>query len=226
MSPKRTKLPGSTVDRLGATYNFLLGKKRTSALSESAKTINRDVRDALVPQDIRQEMAYVLEIAAHLGLSTGRLSEASIQFQENHYLVTRKDSWLSALDDNDLIYASAGSSIADDDQTPAFWDRHLRIYQNSQGTKAILFAQPAAVMALAVDQKLPDAGIFLSAAELLGESIICSADPADISDHAGSKKLLIVPNIGVFSHGDSIRTAVIQLEVLNRCSEITLLANR
>ncbi len=103
MSPKQPKLPGTAVDRLSATYHYLLRKKKEPVQHESGAMLNREVRDAIVPPLIRQEMVTVLESCSALGLCIGKLSEASLYVQDSNYLVTRHGSGFHQISDKDPL---------------------------------------------------------------------------------------------------------------------------
>ena len=226
MSPKRPKLPGKTIDRLDATYKYLLGKKKHGSERAEGAKINRDVRNTLVPLEVRQDMARILEYTSQLGLCVGKLSEASIQLQENQFLVSRKGSWFHDIADSDLVYSSAGTdSIANDNQTPVYWEWHLGVYSRCKNTKAIILGQPAAVMALAKRKRTPEEGLLVDGAKALRPVTFCQPDLTEISKLAGQSNLLIIEGIGVLSQGETLFEAVINLEILNRWSEITLLAD-
>ncbi len=101
MSPKSPKLPGSAVDRLSATYQYLLRNKKKPDLS--GKRLNRDVRDMMISSELRQEMVTTLESASRFELCIGKISEASIRIQEDIYLVTKQGCGFHQIADNDLI---------------------------------------------------------------------------------------------------------------------------
>ena len=103
MSPKPTKLPGNAVDRLGATYRYLLGNRNTPGQQRVDSALNREVRDALISTEVRQGMAGILHHVSQQGMCTGGISEASLRIQGNQFLVTRKNSWFHDLVDEDLI---------------------------------------------------------------------------------------------------------------------------
>jgi len=226
MSPRRPKLPGNPVDRLSATYKYLLGKKKAGSGKADGTNINRDVRNTLVPLEARQDMARILEHASQLGLCVGQLSEASIQLQENQFIVSKKGSWFQNIADEDLIFASGDTnSIADDNHTPVYWEWHLGVYSRRKITKAIILGQPAAVMALSKRKKLPDEGLLVDAGKALGPVMLCRPDLIEISKLAEQSNLLIIEGIGVLSQGETLVEAVINLEILNRWGEITLLSD-
>jgi len=225
MAPKRPKLPGNTIDRLGATYQYLLGRKKDLAQPGIESTLNRDVRDALVSEELRQEMIGILFQASQQGLCSGRISEASLRLRENQFLVTRIDCWFQDLAEDDLILAITNAAdILDSQQAPRCWEWHLDIYQGNPHTRAIILGQPSAVLALAKKNLLPDRELLPVAAEVLGEFFICHPDRSEISRLAESAKVLIIPAAGVLSLGSSLSEAAINLELINRLAEITLLA--
>lgn len=226
MSPRRPKLPGKTIDRLDATYKYLLGKNKHGSERSEGANINRDVRNTLVPLEVREDMARMLENASQLGLCVGKLSEASIQLQENQFLVSKKGSWFHDIADSDLVFATGGTdSIADGNQTPVYWEWHLGVYSRCKTTKAIILGQPAAVMALAKRKRMPDEGLLVDAGKALGPIIFCQPDLNEISQYAEQSNLLVIEGIGILSQGETLFDALINLEILNRWSESTLLAD-
>jgi ribulose-5-phosphate 4-epimerase/fuculose-1-phosphate aldolase len=224
MSPRRPKLPGSAVDRLSATYQYLLGRKQDLAQPDVKSALNREVRDALISKELRQEMIGVLRHLSLLGLCGGRISEASLQLQNNIYLVTRENGWFQDLAEEDLLLVlPAAAEMGEADPTPPHWDWHLEIYRNRPGTQAVILGQPPAVMALARAGRLPEREHLPAAAESSGEYRFCQPESSAIAESAEGSELLIIPGIGVLSAGVSIREAAINLELIGKLGEITLL---
>lgn len=225
MSPRRPKLPGNAVDRLSATYQYLFGKKEDDAHQGIESTLNRDVRDALISDELRQEMAGILALLAQQGFCPARISEASLQFQENKFLVTRKDCWFQDLAEDDLVLALAETGkIINSDQTPQYWDWHFEIFNKNPLIKAIILGQPSAVMALAKKEELPKTELLPVAMELIGEVQLCRPDLSCVSSQADNSNMLIIPGIGVMSTGKTLFEAASNLELINKVSEITLLS--
>jgi len=215
MSPKSPKLPGSAVDRLSATYQYLLRNKKKPDLS--GKRLYRDVRDMMISSELRQEMVTTLESASRLELCIGKISEASIRIQEDIYLVTKQGCGFHQIADNDLILAAATSdSVIDENQNPNYWDWHLEIYKTDNSVKAILLAQPAAVMALASKMKLPPRDLLPDAAEIVGQIQLSTPDLQVISREIEHVKHLVFPGIGILSWGNELSEIVINLEIINR----------
>ena len=224
MSPKQPKLPGSAVDRVSTTFDYLLRNKKKS--DQSGTRLNREVRDTMVPSEIRLEMATILESASKLGLCIGKISEASIQIQDNIFLVTKNGCGFHKINDKDLILASAVSdSVIDENQNPKYWDWHREIYDRDSSAKAIIFAQPAAVMALASKKKLPPKELLPDAADIIGQIQLCEPDLQSISNAVEHAKQLIIPGIGVLSRAETLSEVVINLEIMNRWCEISTMAN-
>ncbi len=223
MSPKRPKLPGTAADRLSATYQYLLRKKKPDL---SATRLNRDVRDMMISAEFHQEMVTALESASRLGLCIGKISEASIRLQDNIYLVTKKGCGFHQIADKDLILAAATSdSVIDENQNPKHWKWHLEIYRTDDSVKAIMLAQPAAVMALASKMKLPPIELLPDAAEIVGQIQISRPDLQAISQEIEHVNHLIIPGTGILSWGDELSEIVFNLEIINRWCEISLMAN-
>jgi ribulose-5-phosphate 4-epimerase/fuculose-1-phosphate aldolase len=226
MSPKQPKLPGTAVDRLSATYHYLLRKKKEPVQHESGAMLNREVRDAIVPPLIRQEMVTVLESCSDLGLCIGKLSEASLYVQDNNYLVTRHGSGFHQISDKDLFLATTNSkSLISENQNPKYWNWHLAAYENNSSNKAVILAQPTAVMAVAIKGVLPKPDLMSEAAEIVGQIHLCLPDINSISEGISRSNHLIIPNIGILSYGETLSDVVINLEIINRCCEISLLIN-
>ena len=226
MSPKQPKLPGSAIDRLNATYHYLLKKNKEPGQHEGGAMLNRDVRDAIVPPLIRQEMVEVLGSCSNLGLCIGKLSEASIQFQENIYLVTKFGSGFHQISDKDLFLATTNSeSLINENQNPKYWNWHLAAYESNSSNKAVILAQPAAIMAVATLGALPKPELMSEAAEIIGQIQICRPERKSISAGASKSKHLLIPGIGILSSDETLSEVVINLEIINRWCEIALLSN-
>ncbi len=225
MSPRKPRLPGNAGDRLSATYNYLFGKKSTDRGSKAR--INRDVRDTMVSSELRQEMVDVLLSASNLGLCPARISEASIRIQDNTFLVTKRNSWFNQLTDQDLILVMASvEGEVDKDQSPKHWNWHLSIYLGDPNTKAVVMGQPAALMALASQKKLPEDRLLPDAGEIIGQIKLCQPNGKNIAQEAQQARLLVVPGIGALARGETISEAVTYLELANQWSELTIMARK
>jgi len=226
MSPKSPKLPGSAVDRLSATYHYLLRNKKDPIQHGSGAMLNRNVRDAIVSPLIREEMVTSLESCSRLGFCIGKISEASIQVQENVYLVTKFDCGFHQISGDDLFLAAATTeSVIDEDQNPKYWPWHLEAYSGNGSIKAVVLAQPAAIMAVASSGKLPDPYLLSEAAEILGQTQLLKPDLQSISEEVKHSKHLVFPGIGILSCGETLSDVVINLEIINRWCEISLMVN-
>jgi ribulose-5-phosphate 4-epimerase/fuculose-1-phosphate aldolase len=180
----------------------------------------------MISAEFRQEMVTALESASRLGLCIGKISEASIRIQENIYLVTKKGCGFHQIADNDLILAAANSdSVIDENQNPNHWDWHLEIYETDNSVKAIVLAQPAAVMAMASKMKLPPRDLLPDAAEIIGQIQLSTPDLQAISQEIEHSKQLIIPGIGILSWGETLSEIIINLEIIKRWCEISLMAN-
>jgi ribulose-5-phosphate 4-epimerase/fuculose-1-phosphate aldolase len=225
MSSKKPKLPGGAVDRLGATYQYLLGKKKDPSSAGVGTTLNREVRDALVPDQLRREMAEILYKVSQLGLCVGGINEASLQVGENQFLVTRQDCWFQDLVEDDLILALANSGhVFESEKMPLHWGWHMAAYQTNSNVKAVIYGQPAAVLALAGKGILPQKDNLIAAAEYLGAFSLCQPKTEEINNKFQKNQMLILPGAGVLSLGESLTEAAVKLELINRLGEITLLA--
>jgi len=226
MSRKRPKLPGTAVDRVSTTYHYLWGKNKTANREKEAKELNRDVRDTLVPQETRQEMADILRSTSELKLSVGRISEASIRIRENVYLVTARGSWFHLLTEEDLVLATnERESLIDISQIPKYWDWHLGIYQAYDQINAIFLGQPAYVMAVSNEDNLPDKELMPFVSDLIGHIKMSNPDPENISRDAEDGKIIIIPGKGVLSLGETLVQSVTNLDLVNRWFEIAHLAS-
>jgi len=115
--------------------------------------------------------------------------------------------------------------VIDENQNPKHWEWHLEIYRTDDSVKAIVLAQPAAVMALASKMKLPPSELLPDAAEIVGQIQISRPDLQAISKEIEHVNHLIIPGIGILSWGDELSEIVLNLEIINRWCEISLMAN-
>jgi ribulose-5-phosphate 4-epimerase/fuculose-1-phosphate aldolase len=212
------------VDRLDATYQYLLGRKKGPNQSGVKSDINREVRDALVPTQLRREMADILYKVSQQNLCSGGISEASLKFQENKFLVTRACCWFQDLADDDLVLALAPpTQLPENEQVPLHWDWHLVAYRNNPDINAVILGQPSAVMALANKDLLPLRDSLVTSAEYIGEFSLCPPEEAAIGKYSQTNQVLILPSIGVLSLGNSLIEAATKLDLINKLGEITLL---
>ena len=117
-------------------------------------------------------------------------------------------------------------SEIDKDQSPKHWGWHLSIYLGDPNTKAVVMGQPAALMALASQKKLPEDRLLPDAGEIIGHIILCQPNSKNIDQETQQARLLVVPGIGALARGETISEAVTYLELANQWSEITILASK
>jgi ribulose-5-phosphate 4-epimerase/fuculose-1-phosphate aldolase len=223
MKSKPSGASGNPFDRLRSTYRYLLRKKVDAGLDGT--DLSKKVRDTLVPPALREEMANHLEYAYQLGLSIGKLSEASIHIQANQYLATRRDCSFSNLKDDDFLLVSPGS-VLNQDLTPHYWNWQQKVYQTNSHARAILLGQPSSVMALAARGELPTNQVLADAAKRIGKILLCPPDADKIGEAAAEVNLIVVPGIGILSWADSLPEAVENLSIFKHWSEIALNSKR
>jgi ribulose-5-phosphate 4-epimerase/fuculose-1-phosphate aldolase len=221
MKPKSSGTSGNAIDRLRSTYRYLLRKRVDTEINGT--DLSTKVRDALVTPALREEMAKDLEYAARLGLSVGKLSEASLHIQANQYLVTRRDCSFSNLMEDDFILVSPGS-VLNKSLTPHYWNWHQKVYLSNPRARALLLGQPAEVMALASRDELPADHVMKDAAKRIGKVLLSPPDAGQIGKAAAEANLIVVPGMGVLSWADTLLDAVENLSVINHWSAITLMA--
>jgi ribulose-5-phosphate 4-epimerase/fuculose-1-phosphate aldolase len=225
MFSKRRKLPGTAVDRVNETYKYLLGKKKDPSQQVIESSLNREVRDALVPAPVRDQVVSYLRLLAKTGICAARMSEASFQLDQDQYLVTRRGCWFLDLDDEDLYLAlTGGGQFQDEEILPQHWDWHQEIFRKNSQINTVILAQPPAALVLAGRDQLPDQTLLEVPADTWGEIIICQPTSEDISRGAEVSKMILVPGSGVLSLGSSLEEAAANLDLVNRISEITLKA--
>jgi ribulose-5-phosphate 4-epimerase/fuculose-1-phosphate aldolase len=219
MKSKPSKGPGNAFDRLRSTYRYLLRQNVEPGFD--ATDLSSKVRDTLVSPALREEITSILEYAAQLGLSVGKLSEASVHIQGNQYLVTRKDCSFSNLGEDDFLLVSPGG-VLNQSLTPPYWSWQQSIYQSNSQAQAVLIGQPVEAMALAAKGKLPEKKVLSDAPEKIGKVVLCPPDADQIGDAAQKARLIFITGIGVISWADTLLEAVENLAGVNHWAGITL----
>ena len=216
---------GNTFDRLKLTYQYLRGKGGVDGDINDA-VISQKVRQTLVSPKLHQETVSTLKSAAELGLTVGRLSEASIRLPQGKFLITGKASWFYDLAEEDLIVASEKSGITmDGDNFPEHWEWHRLVYQQDVKTQAIILAQPASLMALIGRGDIPNPDLLKSGEDALGGVSQCDPDSDAIIKALKDSNVLLISGVGSLLRAKTLKEAVIKLEIVSRWSEITLQAN-
>lgn len=207
------------MDRLSTTYGHLWGKKPQAVAKPRALT--SEVRDLFAADAVRAEMIATAAHAAQLGLVAGQLSEASLRLAGDKFLVTAASSWLYQLHDDDLLLASdAPEKGFAEDALPAHWPLHLAGYRQTPQAGAALLGHPAAALALMAAGKLPAPGL-LAGAEALGNFVMCAAEAEQVSQALGPARVIFVKGVGVLVFAETLQQAVIDLQLVNRLSEIS-----
>lgn len=209
---------GGVVDRLSTTYGHLWGKKPQTVAKPRALT--SEVRDLFAADAVRAEMIETAALAAELGLVAGQLSEASLRLAGDKFLVTAASSWLHQLHDDDLLLASDADKGFAEEGLPAHWPLHLAGYRLMPQAGAALLGHPAAALALMAAGKLPDPGV-LAGAEALGNFVICAAEAEQVSQAFGAARVIFVKGVGVLVFAETLQQALIDLQLVNRLSEIS-----
>lgn len=214
------------MDRLSTTYSHLWGKKPQSVAKPRA--IGSDVRDLFAAEAVRAVRAGMIEAAAQaaqLGLVAGQLSEASLRLAGDKFLVTAAGSWFYELQDADLLLASdAPDKGFAEEALPAQWPLHLAGYRQAPQAGAALLGHPAAALALMAQGRLPDPGL-LSGAEALGQVVLC-AEAEQVNQALGAARVLFVKGVGILVFAETLPQAIMDLQLVNRLSEISLFQTR
>ncbi|MBX3047522.1 MAG: class II aldolase/adducin family protein [Anaerolineales bacterium] len=220
--PAASKNAG-VVDRLSTTYSHLWGKKPQGVAKPRA--IGSDVRDLFATEAVRAGMIETAAQAAQLGLVAGQLSEASLRLAGDKFLVTVAGSWLYQLRDADLLLASdAPEKGFAEEALPAHWHLHLAGYRQAPQAGAALLGHPAAALALMAQGNLPDLGL-LSGADALGTLVIC-AEVEQVKHALSTARVLFVKGVGILVFAETLQQAIMDLQLVNRLSEISLYQTR
>jgi len=211
------------VDRLSTTYGHLWGKKPQAVAAPRA--LGSDVRDLFAADAVRATMIEAAAQAAQLGLVAGQLSEASLRLAGDKFLVTAAGSWLYQLQDDDLLLASEADKGFAGQALPAHWPLHLAGYRQMPQAGAALLGHPAAALALMAQGRLPDPGL-LAGAEALGKIVICAGEPEQVQQALGESRVIFVKGVGVLVFAATLQQAIMDLQLLNRLSEISLYQTR
>ncbi len=211
------------MDRLATTYGHLWGKKPQAVAAPRA--LGSDVRDLFAADAVRAAMIEAAAQAAQLGLVAGQLSEASLRLAGDKFLVTAAGSWLYQLQDGDLLLASEADKGFAEQALPAHWPLHLAGYRRAPQAGAALLGHPAAALALMAQGKLPDLGV-LASAEAPGKIVICAGEPEQVQQALGESRVLFVKGVGVLVFAATLQQAIMDLQLLNRLSEISLYQTR
>ena len=224
MPSRSSESPGNAFERLRLTYRYLSGKGAVGDISEAA--IGQQVRETLVSPKLHQETSSILKTAAELGLTVGRLSEASLRLPHGRFLITGGTSWFHNLSDEDLIVASEKAGInMEEDNLPEHWEWHRLIYQQHLDAQAVMLAQPASLMALVGRGDVPDPDLMKSGGDAVGKVVRCDPDNDMIIKSMKDANVLLIPGVGGLARAETLEQAIIKLEIVNRWSEITLQAN-
>ncbi|MCL4257412.1 MAG: class II aldolase/adducin family protein [Anaerolineales bacterium] len=212
------------MDRLSTTYSHLWGKKPQGVAKPRA--IGSDVRDLFATEAVRAGLIETAAQAAQLGLAAGQLSEASLRLAGDKFLVTAAGSWLYQLQDADLLLASdAPDKGFAEDALPAQWHLHLAGYRQAPQAGAALLGHPAAALALMAQGRLPDPGQ-LSGAEALGTLVMCAAEAEQVKQALSAARVLFVKGVGILVFAETLQQAIMDLQLVNRLSEISLFQTR
>lgn len=212
------------MDRLSTTYSHLWGKKPQGVAKPRA--VGSDVRDLFAAEAVRAGMLEAAAQAAQLGLVAGQLSEASLRLAGDKFLLTAAGSWLYQLQDADLLLASDTPEKGfAEEALPAHWHLHLAGYRQAPHAGAALLGHPAAALALMAQGKLPDPGL-LSGADALGTLVICAAEVEQVKHALSAARVLFVMDVGILVFAETLQQAIMDLQLVNRLSEISLFQTR
>ena len=176
--------------------------------------------NTLAPRGVQEEFKAALQYAGTKPFVLDPLAEASLRYADAYVLSTRPEMHFSEAKKEDMgIFLLNKDYSVNNIPPPAHFEWHKRIY-NSTSSRAILLCHPQqTVMAWKQHIKL-DFSVFPSLeGKIGGFSIYHNADSEDILPE---QRVILVPDVGVFSYAEDLIKAVQQVELLEWICSVSL----
>lgn len=181
---------------------------------------NRSVQNRLSQSIARIQREHLLTIARaalDYGLAAGRLGEVSLRVAGGKLLLTMRGAWFGALTDRQLVVCGQEPNTAlDTPELPTYVDWHRAMYAASD-TKAVLFMQPAALLAI----RTPHPAIFQPAWDDAGGiAFIHEGNPDAIATAASTHGVIVIAGIGALAYGGDGNEALARLHSAERWAQV------
>ncbi len=181
---------------------------------------SRGYNRSIVPRAIQSKFLESIKYGASKPFVLDSLVEMSIRYSPSNILTVGSDVILQNITADDLsVQLLKKATIITGSPSLNHIDFHKQIYFNSV-SKAVLLCHPQNVFVLYHKKISPDFSIFPDSMQITGGFSVTSPD--DFSAEIKNHHLLLIPEIGLFSHANELVDAINQVEVFEWICSITL----
>jgi hypothetical protein len=184
------------------------------------RTDSKKPQNYLVPVAVRQAFAETVQYAGTKPFVLAPLAEASFRHAENYILAAPPGGQLTKLSPNDCGLFLINKKVSVNGAPgPIHFAWHDRIYQASTA-RSVLLCHPLNTYALWQKGIQPDFSNLPGFEEKTGGYAILNKESA--KDTIACHRLLLVPEIGLFSYADHLYQAISQVEIFEWVCTLTL----
>lgn len=192
-------------------------------LVNSRERVDRKTRDALAPKRLRESVLATARQAHESGLVAGSLGEVSLRLSGSRMLFASAGTLFSQIEDKHLAIASISTERTSvNKQFPLHLSYHQAAYQNTEA-QAVLFSQPAAVLALLAREITLQPELMTDAPGVTGAVSLLTAHEG-ISEKVRTHGALLIEAKGLLTWGRSLEQALDKAEIIQRWCQVSLLA--
>ena len=176
--------------------------------------------NALAPRGVQEDFKQALQYAGMKPFVLDPLAEASLRYADTYILSTKpRMHFLKADKDEFGIFLLNKEYSVNNVDPPTHFEWHKRIYRCSD-SRAILLCHPQQAIMLWQKGLALDFSIFPSIEGEIGGFAI--HQEADFDVQVRENRLLLVPDVGLFSYAEDLIQAVQQVELLEWICSVNL----
>lgn len=191
-------------------------------LVNSPRSLQGRLRDSVAPRPARERLLHLARQAHGAGLAAGLLSEASIRLKGQMLLLTGPGCWFADAGEDALVVCSLeGQPFPEGAELPQHSAWHCQLYRQT-AARAVLLAQPAAVLAAAAERDYLPPDVLPDAAALLGPVAIIEAAPT-LPEPLSEAGLYIIRGCGLLAWGPEGAELLARSHAVMRWAEVLLM---
>ena len=176
--------------------------------------------NALAPRGVQENFTDALQYAGTKPFVLDSLAEASLRYADAYILSTKPEMhFLEAKKEDIGIFLLNKAYSVNNVDPPVYFEWHKRIYRSSHA-RAILLCLPQETILVWKKGISLDFSVFPSIEEKIGGFSI--AQEADFDVQIRENRLMLVPDVGLFSYADDLIQAVQQVELLEWICSVNL----
>lgn len=183
------------------------------SLVNSRERVDRKTRDALAPKRLRESLLATARQCHKSGLVAGSLGEVSLRLSGSRVIYTTAGVLFSQIEDCHLAISSIPIEYSSTNYPlPLNMAYHQSVYGHTEA-QAVLFCQPAAVLALLARGLKLQPELMTDAINVTGQVGVLAAQQ-QVGGMLDTHGALLIPGKGLLSWGHSLEHSLDKAEVI------------